>query len=1054
MKSLFPKRRKALALALLPIAVPLSVVAQDRRELEEVVVTGSLIKGTPEDAALPVEVFSAEELQELGDPTPLEFVKSLSISGPTTGEAYYFSSSANTNNVRFNLRGIGDDKTLTLFNGRRAFQNAVVYPALAIERMEILKDGAAVTYGADATGGVVNMITRSNFDGFEVSGSYKTYDGSDEGEWKVGAIAGFNTDFANILFAVEWDHRSELHSYERSFSRQPYAVNPAPTSTLTNLGAYLPRGAMPPGPPTISTTGTQTGQGEWGNPLGTFRNDFTQESCEAVGGTFVPPSGTTTWNSCAYNYIGFYNLVEENDVHRVYAQLTSKISDSSEFTMRALWARNYSPHQYGSPSQPVIRGPAINTGAGFQLYVPAVNPYAQEFAQRSGWADQLINVPGVGLVPAMALTRGFTPVTYRAFAHGGNDTLAFDDNHSVPNSNETKYWHITASIAGDISDSINYNVGATYNQFRSVNSQPDILGFRLQEALNGFGGPNCHAVDMNPLKPGTQAVPDGQLDTGVRPDGCMWYNPFATNFAGNPINGLSNPAYIPGNENPDELVSWLFNKREAEDNSYDFTFDAVFSGEAPIALPGGNIAWGVGAQYRTTKNRQVVPDPLFNGQTPCDWPGHVPRAVDDPLFTGCTLDAGGPYLFFANNVPDATEQRQKSYFAELNFPILDNLVVSAAGRYEEFDPIGLDATVYKLSAKWQVIDQFALRGSYGTNYQAPGPSIIPGELFNTVASYTVAGGAWLGSQQFTRSDIEPETATVWNVGAIFQFDWGTTQNLQLILDYFDIETKNELGLVASTNDIATSVFSIEQPRVPGQPVPPNLADCSHPLIGRVTFNAPCEQGVTSARDFASIRTDFGNGPGQHVAGFDLQLAYGVDAGPGRLTLGANVTKYMKNETPATILDGFEVKAADDRLGFLNFATVGASQPEWRGNVFGNYNFGNHNIRLQVNYVSGVDDERFLNADGTINENATGLRPAGVQPGTMTPFEISTFGIYGEDWISTDLHYLWRASWATVGFSIINVADEDPPASRQEMSYDPRVGNPLGRQFELSLRKSF
>jgi outer membrane receptor protein involved in Fe transport len=1024
MKSIFP-RRSALALALLPIAVPLSVMAQDQTGLEEVVVTGSLIRGTPEDAALPVEIFTAADLQELGDPSPLEFVKSLSISGPTTGEAYYFSGSANTNSVRFNLRGLGSDKTLTLFNGRRAFQNSVVYPSGAIERIEILKDGAAVTYGADATGGVVNMITRKDFDGFEGAASYKSYDGSDQGEWKLGGTAGFNTEYANLLFAVEWDHRSELHSYERDFANRPYSVNPAPSSTLTNLAAWLPRQAMPAGAPT-QIPGNTNNAGEWGLPAAGLINDFNQGSCEAVGGTYVP--GASNFNNCAYNYIPYYNLVEENDVHRVYAQLTSKVSDSADFHLRALWARNSSPHQYGSPSQPVIRGPALTTGATYQLYVPATNPYVADLRANSGFAGG---------------AAGFTPVTYRAFAHGGNDAFALGDNHSVPNSNETKYWHINAGFTGTISSAVNYDVSGTFNQFKSVNSQPDLLGYRVQEALNGFGGPNCNAVDTDPTKFGTQnAAAAGQ-------NGCLWYNPFASNFAGQPTRGLANPAYNPNSQNPRELVQWLFNEREFEDNHYDFTFDAVFSGELPLALPGGNIAWGVGGQYRTQKNRETVEDPLYNGQTPCDWPGQDPRASTDPLFTGCTLDEAGPYLFFANNPPDASEQNQQSYFAELAFPILDSLSFTAAGRYEKFEPIGLDATVYKVSAKWQVVDQFALRGSYGTNYQAPfvdgttNRAIIPGDLNNTVASYTRASGAWLGSQQFTRDDIKPETATVWNVGAIFQFDFGATQDLQITLDYFNIETEDELGLVASTNDIANSVFSAATG---------NLADCSHPLIGRVTFNSACVQGVTNARDFASIRTDYGNGPGQQTTGLDLQINYGVGAGPGKLSLGLAVTKQLKNELSETTLDGFVVKAPDDRLGYLNFATVGATQSEWRGNFNVNYAFGDHNIRAVYNYVSGVEDERYINEDGSLNTAL--LTPAGYQPGTTSPFGVSTFGVYGDDWKTIDLHYLWKAPWVTLGFSVANIADEDPPASRQEMGYDPRIGSPLGRQFEVSLRKSF
>lgn len=1006
----------------------------ERSGLEEVVVTGSLIRGTPEDAALPVEVFNTAELEELGDPSPLEFVKSLPISGPTTGEAYYFSGSALTNSVQYNLRGIGRERTLTLFNGRRAFQNSVVYPSGAIERIEILKDGAAVTYGADATGGVVNIITKESFEGVEVSGSYKTYDGSEDGEWKVGATAGINTEFANLLFAVEWDHRSELDTSERRFSSLPYHVNPAPSSNLTNLAGWVPRGARPATPTGTSAAGEfgaslLTPLPQFGLPEGMPVSDFTQSSCEAVGGIYENAF------RCHYKYIPYYNLVEENDVHRVFAQLTSKLSDSADFRLRALFARNNSPHQYGSPSQPVIRGPARATGATNQLYIPLANPYAQEFAQRSGWINN----------PNFADTEGFTAFTYRAFAHGGNDVFATGDNASVPNSNETKYWHITAGISGEASEWMNYDVGATYNQRVATNSQPDVLGYRLQNALNGFGGPSCSAADLDPSLPGIQN-PGAE---GV--NGCLWYNPFATSFRAQPTLGLANPTYRQGWENSPELVAWLFNKRETEETLWDFTFDAVFSGELPLALPGGNIAWGLGGQYRTSKIRETVNDPLYNGQTPCDWPGQVPADVNDPAYSGCWIDEPGPYLFFANNPPDAAQMNQQSYFAEIGLPILDSLNVTLAGRYEKFEPIGLDATVYKVAAKWQIVDQFGIRGSYGTNYQAPfldrnDRPIVPGDFNNTVASYTRAGGSWLGSQQYTRDDIEPETATSWNAGMFAEFELGIDQTIQITADYFNIETEDEIDLVASTNDIANAIFSAAAP---------NYANCSHPLISRVTFNGgACVQGTTTARDFSSIRTDFGNGPGQHVAGIDFQFHYGVGVGPGRLQTSLNVTRVLKNERADYVLDGVLVKSTDDRLGYLNYATVGDSQSEWRGNFNLNYSFGDHNVRAVFNYVSGVDDERFINADGSLNTAL--LTPAGRPTGAAagTTFAPSAYGVYGEDWKTTDLHYLWRAPWATLGISVVNLTNEDPPESRQEFGFDPRIGNALGRQFEVTLRKQF
>ena len=111
--------------------------AEESGDSDRVVVTGSFIQGTPEDAALPVEVFTQEELEQQGAPTALEFAKSLTISGPTTGEAYYFSGAALTGSVNYNLRGLGSDKTLVLLNGRRMSQNTSNIPSAAIARTEV-----------------------------------------------------------------------------------------------------------------------------------------------------------------------------------------------------------------------------------------------------------------------------------------------------------------------------------------------------------------------------------------------------------------------------------------------------------------------------------------------------------------------------------------------------------------------------------------------------------------------------------------------------------------------------------------------------------------------------------------------------------------------------------------------------------------------------------------------------------------------------------------------------------------------------------------------------
>lgn len=984
------------------LAVPgTSALAQGSGEaIEEIVVTGSLIRGTPEDAALPVEVHSAADMQMSGAPSALEFAKTLTSQGPVDGEAYYFGGAEDTGNVQFNLRGLGSDKTLSLFNGRRVNQNTSIIPSIALQRVEVLKDGAAVTYGADATGGVVNFITKDFYEGFEVDASYKFVDGSD-GEYNMSMMGGFGGDDTNIIWAAEWEHRSELDTTDRDFSYQPYSVNPVPWSSLTNLTSWVAHGPLPAVP---DTTTTQLGSsslylntGEFG-PMYGFVQDYTAESCEAVGGRV----GSV---SCMYNYAPYYNIVEDNDIYRLYGQINSAVNDHMDFKLRIAFSRVHTPAAEGSPSQPVIRGPALNEGYVTQFYVPRTNPYWDAFAARSG----------LDASPYYGAIQGASALLYRGFAHGGNPTFAQGNNSSVAREIDNKYWHLSTGLDGEFDNNIHYDFGITYNNATQWNDNPDLIAYRLQEALNGFGGPNCSAQDLDPNRFGTQnAGAAGQ-------NGCMWYNPFASNFAGQPLLGLANPSYIPSAENDPTLVNWLFDDRAEETVDDDITVDLVFDGVTGISLPGGDIAWGAGVQWRKSHRREFVESDYYNGNQPCVWPnryGQVPASPSSPDYNGCTPDEPGPFQFFGTNPPDRNEQEQRSAFAEFNFPVLDTLYLTAAARYEEFSG-GLDTTVYKVSGQWNITDNLSFRSSYGTNYQAPGITVTPGEVNNGVSNYSVAGGAWLGSTTVTRSDIEPETATVWSSGLIWQSEGFTSgSDFRVIVDYYDIQTEDELGLLASTNDIAAAVFA------------GGTTDCSHPLVDRVTFNSGgCVDGA--APNFSEIRTDYGNGPGQHTAGVDIQVNYGFPFMEGDLDFALTATRVLEDENDPAEIDGFQLDSGDDRLGDLNYETIADASSEWRSNLSANYRQDIHNFRLALNYISGVDDERY---DGT---------------------GFDGYGVKGEDWLVADFHYNVDLPMdATVSFSIQNLTDEDPPASRQELGYDPRVGNPLGRTFEFGIQKRF
>src|SRR5687767_4832902 len=163
-------RHTGASVAVLMFALGLAPAAhaQDPAQVEEVIVTGSFIAGTPKDTAIPVAVIGQDELERRGSPTVLEILKTLPVMGPVLGDSNQFSTAAQGAAGRgsINLRGLGAQPTLVLMNGRRFAgytADTNMLPASAIGRVEVLKDGAAATYGSDAIGGVANFITRKNF---------------------------------------------------------------------------------------------------------------------------------------------------------------------------------------------------------------------------------------------------------------------------------------------------------------------------------------------------------------------------------------------------------------------------------------------------------------------------------------------------------------------------------------------------------------------------------------------------------------------------------------------------------------------------------------------------------------------------------------------------------------------------------------------------------------------------------------------------------------------------------------------------------------------------
>ena len=1001
---------------------------------DRVVITGSNIAGAAESAALPVEVYTQEDNLKSGNQSTMDFIKTLSVVGSTVGETNQFQAGyGNIGSSSLNLRGLGGGRTLTIFNGRRFNENTNMIPSIALSRTEILKDGGAVIYGADATGGVVNFITRDSFDGLLLQSDYRFIDGSD-GDWSAAALWGKSFDQSNIMFSAEYSHRSELPVLERDWAVREYADNQTPWAPYHTYSTYVLRPSNPNNPLVPNTPGL-------GRALGVVR-DFTDSECQGssgpVQGQVIAVSGLPT---CWWNYmIHTYNLVEEVDQMRLYGQFTADLTNSLRFTAQLAYGKSTADQIGTVASYQANVGPGPTSGTAFQYRVPSTNPYFASFLQQNvgqyssaavpliSHADQFLTMAGgPGGSPAWGPGEGTTPTT------------------------QLENWNAVAAFEGDWGGwggtwLDTWRASMTYNLSTSDNTLPDTIGYRVQEALNGFGGPNCGASDLVPDNFNVQAVDannNGRIDdaetevwknafyatvgtqnpTAAGRNGCLYLNPFSSSYAANGTFGQANPRYIQGNEIPAELARWLFDERHEESVNNTLVFDALVSGGSPITLPGGMVAWAAGAQWRQAENRDQVSGPYMNpDQMPCQWPGQRPGQA------GCPPgDGESPYWFFGQNRPNKTDQQQYSYFAEAQVPVLDNFGLQLAVRREEFPRSGLGATVYKIAGKWDPFDWLAIRGSFGTNYQTP-PNITPGDITAGLSLIANAGNKYLRVETENLSGLKPETAEVMNFGTIFNFDNGLLfdASFRLSLDYFQFEIKDEIKTV-SHNQILNTVFLAT--RGSSQPI-----NCSAALIDRISFingvgAGGCTQGATIGQDVTSIRSVRGNGPGATTSGIDIDATYSFAALGGEVSAGFQGTNVLEYEVAAFDLNGVTLSPAVNALGFSNYSRDGDIVSEWRTSTTLNYEIGEHNLRYVYRFIQGVKDDRYL---GTRYENI-------------------------DDFATHNLYYNYTMPWDdtfVLSLAIDNLTNEDPPFTQQQYSYDPFIGNALGRTYKIGLRKQF
>jgi iron complex outermembrane receptor protein len=1082
--------------------------AKDKSDTEvgEVVVTGSFIAGTPEDAAVPVEAVTLEELRNQGSPSNLDLVKTLSEIGSVAGEANRLNAFA-LGSQSVNLRGVSASRTVVVFNGRRfpeqysasvgRFNNVALIPNAAIGRVEVLKDGGATTYGADAVGGVVNYITRKNLDGIETNANYRYINGSD-GDYDADISLGKVHDNWNVMLVAGYMHRSDLQLTDRDWALNDYLINPSSWNGSGSPGAYTFQRAGQAA--AITPTATLASGNRYGGDrqigiTGVMRDPF----CSQVGGF----SGwSATPSPLCYFQFGYNSkLVDVQNTYQGYAEANYKFDNGIKFHAEGLLYVLDIPHSQvdngGALPGNFPIAPGSATGAtqtiGTAAYaVPGSNPAVRALinAMVNSNGTPTFGDPNTAGTQAFQILNGgrvgLNTGAWRPFAYGGNPYPQGDKQH-----NYSTTWRVTAELSGDLPEfagtSLRWSVAWTHNDIHYVIHDKDMLIDRLQAALNGLGGPGC---------------------TGSTPGagGCLYFNPFSSAIAANVFTGQANPGFQSGLANSPELVKWLYVPLSlVRDQTYDIV-DGLITGDTSLKLWADDpIAIAVGGQYRRIHEITNLDDLSDRAKNPCSTVGvTVCVARGGPLVfnrgiqvTGLTLDSNRKYPIGAA-------------FFEVQAPIFNRLTANVSGRYEKFysDVSDRDNHVFVPagSLKWQVNDWLALRATGGKSFSQvnPPPDVGPTVAGNASPAAALGGTAIIyTSNNYPNLAVKPERGSNYNVGAVVSIG-----NFRANADYYSIKITNVIRAQTSAQIVNALV-------VPGSTGAGALINCASPLLtqpidlfgGRPFVqlaggaNGSCVQGLTALNSPNGVnggivnflggqgtQPALANGGTLETAGIDLNASYLFEeVFDGQLTVTADLTHITKYKASDYVVAGITVAPGFKGIGQFNELTGRNGQhiAENRGSITFNYRHGRHNLNVSTRVVSSFIDDDTTNYIESNANNANigtnGVVPTGaacidtnpISPPVPTGAGTGQFGantgtnggfcagqnttiLAGQKvdtTFNTDVSYSVQLPWdTTLAVTIQNLFNTDPEFSRDAINYDAFTGSPLGRTVRVGVRK--
>lgn len=705
------------------------------KSMERVVVTGSLIATADTIGQAPVEVIDSERIALTGQQDILSVLRRFSTSFSGSGNVGSTLNNGGEGEANVAVRNLD---TLVLLDGKRlansSFSNGSAVdvntlPVAMIDRIEILKDGASTIYGADAVGGVVNIITKKNYNGFEVGGRYGFATGKGHfNETQANAVYGLAKDATRLTVGINYYQSDPLKTKDRPIGGLGLAE-------LDALGLYPPTYVSP----TFSgrVDGRTNSYVLAGSPIAAGTPGYRP-------GLTAPPRLTGSYNTVAdYNaaavaqlgyapYLDLATIPIANPLGPSYPLLNTTQLDTisvqgqnrrnafanfeHDFFEKALtFYTQFLATQTKSLGQ--LAPPPLSSLGGSGLFIPATSP-ENPFG---------IDLGNDGVNSGASVPRG-----RNRFSELGNRSY----------SSETDYFHVVGGLKGIINDKFNWDVGFNFNR---------------SEQLQTLGAGNGTLLNLA-LTPDLALDPTGR--TSMLADANGNRVPVFNFFA------------LPGYNDPRTIDAIRYNGYQSGRSEL-WSIDPQFGGEL-FDLPAGPVSFVVGGQF--------IDESLHIGFDPESINGTLLGYGQQSPFSGGSRNR---YAGFIETRIPLTSPSQ-------NIPLLYQFEITASGRYEKLESgnVSNDAAVPKVGFRWQPFDkQLTLRGTYSQGFVVPSLFDLYGPA---VTSFPViAVGPDVGQQQVTylsNPALPPAKSESFTGGLVFSPK--VIKNLTLSAEFYHIQQDN------------------------------------------------------------------------------------------------------------------------------------------------------------------------------------------------------------------------------------------------------------------------